>query len=66
MERKGVRFMTIPVEILFPGTQIQMGKRKYVVNDVVNLNGLVRVIYKTDKGLKSKSFAADDQIKIVN
>ena len=64
MERKGDRFMSIPVNILFPGTKIHIGKKQYIVDDVVHLNGLVRVVYKTDKGLRSKSFAPKDQIKI--
>ena len=64
MERKGDRFMSIPVNSLFPGTKIHIGKKQYIVNDVVHLNGLVRVVYKTDIGFKTKSYAPEDQIKI--
>lgn len=60
-----VETMNIPVSILFPGTKVQIGQKQYVVKDVIHLNGLIRVLIETSKGIKSKSYAADDQIKIL-
>ena len=57
--------MAVSAKLLMPGTLIKIGHSVYKVERIINDKGLTRLIYLTDKGLKSKSLAADDQIELV-
>ena len=61
---KGSKYMTIPARLVMPGSIIMLGRKGYQVHETIQTEGLTRVVIRTDKGLKSLSYANDDPIKL--
>lgn len=62
---KAVDKMAVSARLLMPGTLVKIGHSVYKVERIVNDNGLTRLVYRTEEGLKSKSLASSDQVELV-
>lgn len=57
--------LTITAQMLESGSQLVLNKKAYPIVDVVQMPGLVRVVYNRNGKLKSQPYASMDPVRIL-